>query len=341
MKKSLLVFSFFIFLLLPIFVLATDRIDINIASLKELELLSGIGPVKAQAIIDARPFSSVDDLLRVKGIGPITLQKIKDQGLAYVEGQTQQSTQEVNQSQEQITENSSQLSAELADKEESKPKQTEPTTEIEEKPTGLGDLSTYPDGIVFNEVLASPEGPDEENEWIEIYNQNDFEVNLTNWQIQDKEGNTSSFVFPNMTIIKPKGYLVFSRPTTKITLNNTGDQLTLLNPNKEIVDTITYKKSPTGKSYNRTNNGWQWSSSLTPGLTNVVKETIEKTKDNNNETKENLLNNELITAALNKGVNQSKSFFLIFLTAFAFAGISTTLFFSLKTKLNNKKDKEL
>jgi len=49
----------------------------------------GVGPVIGQRIIDARPFSSVDDLLRVSGIGPITLQEMKDQGLVYVEGQIQ------------------------------------------------------------------------------------------------------------------------------------------------------------------------------------------------------------------------------------------------------------
>jgi competence ComEA-like helix-hairpin-helix protein len=61
-----------------------DCIDINTASLKDLEKLYGIGPTKAQAIVEERPFSSVDDLIRVKGIGEKTLQEIKEQGLACV-----------------------------------------------------------------------------------------------------------------------------------------------------------------------------------------------------------------------------------------------------------------
>jgi competence ComEA-like helix-hairpin-helix protein len=56
-------------------------VDINSDSQKDLERLTGIGPVLAQRIIDARFFSSIDDLLKVSGIGTTTLQKIKDQGL--------------------------------------------------------------------------------------------------------------------------------------------------------------------------------------------------------------------------------------------------------------------
>jgi competence ComEA-like helix-hairpin-helix protein len=61
------------------------QININTADLGQLKELTGIGDTKAQAIICARPFFSVDDLLKVDGIGQATLQKIKDQNCAYVE----------------------------------------------------------------------------------------------------------------------------------------------------------------------------------------------------------------------------------------------------------------
>ncbi len=64
-----------------------NQIDINSASAGELDELTGIGPVKAQAIVDTRPFDSVDDLINVYGIGEVTLQKIKTQELACVEGE--------------------------------------------------------------------------------------------------------------------------------------------------------------------------------------------------------------------------------------------------------------
>jgi len=65
----------------------SGQVDVNSASLARLDELIGIGPVKAQAIIDYRGsewFGSVDDLIGVYGIGPATLEKIKSQGLACV-----------------------------------------------------------------------------------------------------------------------------------------------------------------------------------------------------------------------------------------------------------------
>lgn len=61
------------------------RVNINTATLDELQDIVHIGPARAQAIIDLRPFSSLDDLTRVSGIGPARLQDIKDQGVAYVQ----------------------------------------------------------------------------------------------------------------------------------------------------------------------------------------------------------------------------------------------------------------
>jgi competence protein ComEA len=58
-------------------------ININSASATELETLSGIGEVLAATIVEYReqngPFASVDDLMDVSGIGPATLEEIRDQ----------------------------------------------------------------------------------------------------------------------------------------------------------------------------------------------------------------------------------------------------------------------
>lgn len=58
----------------------TRPIDINRASAAELRALPRIGPVLSQRILEARakkPFRSVDDLRRVRGIGPKTLDQLR------------------------------------------------------------------------------------------------------------------------------------------------------------------------------------------------------------------------------------------------------------------------
>jgi len=60
-------------------VLPDGRIDLNAASLAELETLPGVGPARAQAIIaerEARPFRVPGDLRRVPGIGEATFQRL-------------------------------------------------------------------------------------------------------------------------------------------------------------------------------------------------------------------------------------------------------------------------
>lgn len=61
---------------------ATDRMDLNSADVCQLEQVPGIGPKTARAIAEHRdahgPFASVENLLDVHGVGPVTYEKVRD-----------------------------------------------------------------------------------------------------------------------------------------------------------------------------------------------------------------------------------------------------------------------
>lgn len=243
MFKNVIISVIFIFsIALPVF--AAEQININSASLQDLEKLTGIGPTYAQRIIDARPFSSIDDLDRVKGIGPKTLQKIKDQSFACVNCLSAQADQT------NIAPESPAVSQNIEVANNTTPEKISPAKQIK--------------GIVFSEIMPNPKGSDETDEWIKLYNQNNFDIDLAGWKIKDTIGTPSTFKISESTKILANNFLVFKRPQTKIMLNNDGDGLNLLNPDNQIIDSVNFSKAPLGQTYIKTSSGWTWNGAQTP-----------------------------------------------------------------------------
>jgi hypothetical protein len=136
--------------------------------------------------------------------------------------------------------------------------------------------ATTSSGVVFNELLPSPAGPDETEEWIELFNQNSFSVSLSHWQITDFFGKTKKYSFPDGTTINGLGYLVVARPESGITLNNQEDKLSLIDETGRVIDIAQYLTAPRNQSFSRFGGEWQWTMIITPGDVNQ--------KDNSKET---------------------------------------------------------
>ena len=211
---------------------------------------------------------------------------------------------------------------------------------------------TYPSNIFINEIMPSPLGPDELEEWIEIINESDETADISEWQIKDTLGNISTYILG--TIMPAKSFIVLSRPTTKITMNNDNDAIQLIRPDGELIQTVPYKKAPKGKSYVRSKGVWKWSSVPTPGSTNIVpappkqtgtiedvKKVIKKTMTTNSNSATTTTNDSVVapssssslTVAIGNAAPQNQNTF-VYIIAPLIALLSAAFVFLLKKRLS-------
>lgn len=102
--------------------------------------------------------------------------------------------------------------------------------------------------IYISEVMVAPESG--ENEWAELYNDNAYEVNLIDWYIDDiAEGGSTQKKF-NLTV--PSYGYAFIELKQSI-FNNSSDEVRLLNPKSEQIDSFSYDFSEKGKTFGRIN----------------------------------------------------------------------------------------
>ena len=139
------------------------------------------------------------------------------------------------------------------------------------------------DNIYLNEINPHPENG-VLNEFIELYNYSDQDINLYGWQLDDIESGGSKPYVLDQQVIKAKSYLSIYHSVSKISLNDDGDEVRLISPNGLEQNKIVYQSAKAGQSYNKTDSGWSWSSTITPNLENIVTQ-IEPSSADANQTK--------------------------------------------------------
>jgi len=123
-------------------------------------------------------------------------------------------------------------------------------------------FSTY---SLINEVMPSPAGTDSENEWVELFNDNSFSIDLSGWYLDDSEGKSSPYRIPDDTVISSNSYLVLSEPDLGLSFKNSEDIVRLLDPNKGVSQQIGYSEAPEDWSYaKKTNGSYEWTPIFTP-----------------------------------------------------------------------------
>ena len=147
------------------------------------------------------------------------------------------------------------------------------------KPPGDTILPPSTGQVFLTEFMPNPNGG---NEWAEVYNPQDFEINIGGWKIDDIEGASSPYSIPEGTKIDGKSYAVFSFSAK---LNNSGDTIRLLNPSGEVVESRSFGETTKGISFAKDSQGnWQITATPTPGATNKITPVDGSTKSSTAKT---------------------------------------------------------
>ncbi len=133
-------------------------------------------------------------------------------------------------------------------------------------PTPVPVVPPSSSAVRLNELFPNPK--DEDDEWIEIYNAGPDKATLDNWALEDAV--KTKYTFPAGTTLDADVYLVIPKALSKISLNNTGETVTLLDAAGKTVDTISYTTTTEDETFNYSPNEWRWSKTRTPGAANIL-----------------------------------------------------------------------
>jgi hypothetical protein len=167
----------------------------------------------------------------------------------------------------------------------------EPTATATTEPTTTATVESSSSGVRINEILAvtggvdwnGDGGVDSGDEWIEIYNAEPQDVDLSGWKLtnlllgerdrlvppRDIQGIRQPFVFPEKVTLAAGEYLVLYGVKTGLELGDRGDHVWLLDATEKMADQIGYNELEADASYALGEDGiWAIPEIPTPGAKN-------------------------------------------------------------------------
>ncbi len=157
--------------------------------------------------------------------------------------------------------------------------------------------------IIISEVRPDPAGPDQDREWVEIYNNGSTAVNLSDWRfIENNVSHLLSLVTGSWSIASGDAVVLADTPETVIedftvngtvldtawgSLHNNGELIGMQRPNETPVDAIAYPPATENLSVCRHNASGFVLCNATPGTVPtedvaVMQENTEAVEENNN-----------------------------------------------------------
>lgn len=126
----------------------------------------------------------------------------------------------------------------------------------------------------LSEILPNPAPPlsDATDEFVELYNPNDAQFDLSGFSLQAGINTTHNYIFPSgQFILQPHEFKAFYAPQTGLALSNESGQVKLLDPAGNVLaqsDIYTTAKDGYARVY--ANGSWQWTTTPTPSAANTI-----------------------------------------------------------------------
>jgi len=137
--------------------------------------------------------------------------------------------------------------------------------DCEKDESGEDKASPYAEKVIINEIYPAPVTKAGEEEFVEIKNLTDEDLDFSDWTITDSKKIASK-------ISKIVSGNIFSVFYGSFSLNNdkNGDEVFLYDESKKLVSSKKYTDAKSGKSYSFDNSAWRWTSKPTPGKENQL-----------------------------------------------------------------------